>query len=355
MLHEFLLANRDELIERSRAKVKARRAPRPTDEELENGVPRFLDQLVATLKQLQGADEQAISSTASAHGAALLKMGFTIGQVVHDYGDICQAVTELADETDAPITTHEFRTLNRCLDDAIAGAVTEFARGRDEQRLDEDFERLGALTHELRNSLNAALLAFSMLKDGSVGVGGSTGAVVERSLRNLGALISRSLADVRIRSGNSSADDVDVRRLLEELEAAASLDAHAHGQSLSFVNADAGICVRADRAILAAALTNLLQNAFKFTPAGRHVTLRASADADTVRFDVEDECGGLPPGKADELFQPFLQRSANREGLGLGLSICRRGVEADGGTVGVRDVPGHGCVFTVELPRARPT
>ena len=54
--------------------------------------------------------------------------GFNISQVVHDYGDICQAITEVAVEQNVPITTEEFHTLNRCLDTAIAEAVTEHAR-----------------------------------------------------------------------------------------------------------------------------------------------------------------------------------------------------------------------------------
>jgi signal transduction histidine kinase len=70
-----------------------------------------------------------------------------------------------------------------------------------------------------------------------------------------------------------------------------------------------------------------------------------------VLIDVEDECGGLPPGKAEDLFRPFEQRGADRSGLGLGLAICLRRVEANGGRLRVRDVPGRGCVVTVELPK----
>ena len=51
-----------------------------------------------------------------------------MSQVVHDYGDVCQSVTDLAVEVNAPISTDDFRTLNRCLDEAIAGAVTEYGR-----------------------------------------------------------------------------------------------------------------------------------------------------------------------------------------------------------------------------------
>ena len=66
---------------------------------------------------------------------------------------------------------------------------------------------------------------------------------------------------------------------------------------------------------------------------------------------MEDHCGGLPPGAAETLIQPFSQNGEDRSGLGLGLDICRRGVEANNGVLRVRDVPGSGCIFTIDLPR----
>jgi hypothetical protein len=64
-----------------------------------------------------------IGTSAVAHGASLLGLGYTVDQVVHDYGDLCQSITDLAFERDAPFSVEEFRTLNRCLDNAIADAV----------------------------------------------------------------------------------------------------------------------------------------------------------------------------------------------------------------------------------------
>ena len=69
--------------------------------------------------------------TATAHGKDLLTLGYSVDQVVHDYGDLCQAITDLAFERDAPFAIDEFRTLNRCLDNAIADAVTEFSFQRE--------------------------------------------------------------------------------------------------------------------------------------------------------------------------------------------------------------------------------
>ena len=98
-------------------------------------------------------------------------------------------------------------------------------------------------------------------------------------------------------------------------------------------------------------MANLLQNAFKFTRTGGHVSLKSFSSADRVLIEVEDECGGLPPGDAEDLFQLFEQRGGDRSGLGLGLGISRRGVEANGGKLYVRNLPGKGCVFTIDLPK----
>ena len=140
-------------------------------------MPLFLDQLADALRLGQGSSPE-IGRSAILHGHDLLLQGFTVAQVVRDYGDVCQSMTELALEMDAPISTDDFRTLNRCLDDAIAGAVTEYARERDIARDDEsaqESEHLGFLAHELRNLTHTALLAFEVLKIGQCGSRGQHG------------------------------------------------------------------------------------------------------------------------------------------------------------------------------------
>jgi signal transduction histidine kinase len=112
-----------------------------------------------------------------------------------------------------------------------------------------------------------------------------------------------------------------------------------------------GLAVEADRQILASVLANLLQNAFKFSKPGGTVTVKTRVIADRVLIQIEDECGGLPPGEAENMFRPFVQRGTDRTGLGLGLGICLRGIDANGGRLQVHDVPGRGCVFTIDMPR----
>jgi signal transduction histidine kinase len=317
VLHEFLSTHRAEIIARTRAKVAERAAPRATEEELESGIPLFLDQIIDNLR-LSRTSSDAVEESAAVHGLDLLKKGFTVAQVVHDYGGVCQAVTELATETKASITADEFHTFNRCLDDAIATAVTEFTRTRERLITDEGTERLGNLAHELRNSLGVAALAFQTLQMGTVGLSGSTAALLGRSLRRLSGLVDSSMAEVRLEAGIRASERVSVREFVEEVEVGAAMEATARGLTLAVTPVERGIEIVADRQLLAAAVANLLQNAFKFTRAKGNVSLTTSSTEGRVLIEVEDQCGGLPPGSASEVFRPFAQRSSNRNGLGSG-------------------------------------
>jgi signal transduction histidine kinase len=355
MLHEFIEVNRDEIITRCRAKVATRSVPPPTEAEINHGVPLFLDQLVGVLRCGNEGLNPEISRSAVLHGHDLLLQGFTVSQVVHDYGDICQSITDLALELNAPISTDDFRTLNRCLDDAIAGAVTEYGRGRNQSTLDgetaRESERLGFLAHELRNLINTAVVAFEVLKTGSVGVVGSTGAVLHRSLMGMNALIGRSLAEVRLSQGVQNREQFQASEFIEELAPAATLEANARGIRLTVMPVEDGVAIEADRQVLAAVVGNLLQNAFKFTRPRTTVTLRVAASAERVLIEIQDECGGLPAVNVNELFRPFQQRSADRTGLGVGLAFSRWGVEANNGRISAHNLPERGCVFIVDLPR----
>jgi signal transduction histidine kinase len=353
MLDAFVAENREEIIRRCRAKVETRSFPKPTPAELEYGIPQFLDQLVDAL-QHDRSSASDIGASAARHGRDLHLQGLTVSQVVHDYGDVCQSITDLALQLSAPISVDDFRTLNRCLDDAIASAVTEHARSHQsvvDADAARDDERLGMLAHEIRNLVGTASLAFEVLRTGNVGAGGSTGSVLKRSLSALRDLINRSVADVRLRHDIRKRSQFGLAEFIEELAHAATLEAGARGLSFHLQGTDGSARLDADRPVLAAVVTNLLQNAFKFTRPGSSVVLRGSATADRVLIEVEDECGGLPEGKIDDLFRPFEQRNADRTGLGLGLAMCRWGTEVNDGRISARSLPGHGCVFTVDLPR----
>lgn len=136
-----------------------------------------------------------------------------------------------------------------------------------------------------------------------------------------------------------------------EIKVAAVLDAQFRDCALTVSAVDPQLAIGGDRDLLFSALSNLLQNAFKFTHAHSEVTLTVGAVGERILIEVEDHCGGLPKGFEEIMFRSFTQGNADKSGLGLGLSIARRSVEASGGVLRVRDIPGSGCVFTIDLPR----
>ena len=373
MLHEFLTHNRQALIVRCREKVAKRASPEATPDELDHGVPFFLDQLIKTLKMEQSADPMQsrkvsgaagggrpalseLGEMAALHGRELMRRGFTVEQVVHDYGDLCQSITDLAFELKESVEVDEFRTLNRCLDNAIAMAVTEYNYQRDFVVADKQVkalnEQIGFFAHELRNALNTATLALFAIKDGNLSLNGATGTVLDRALVGMRALVDRSLTDVRMTAGLPLRNELfALADFIAEIKLSATLEANVRECALIVSVVDPRLAVDADRDLLLSAVGNLLQNAFKFTLPGTEVLLHAYAQGDRILIDVEDHGEGLPHGEAEKMFQPFTQGGKDKSGMGLGLSISRRSVEANDGILRVRNKPRLGCVFTIDMPR----
>jgi signal transduction histidine kinase len=357
MLRDFIATRREEVLARARARVSVRNAPVAAEAELTRALPSFLDQLGEALRKASSHEEidhAEIASIATVHGGQRFQQGLTVGQVVHDYGDLCQVITGLAVEQSARVSIDEFQTLNLCLDDAIAAAVTAFSDQHERAIASEETERLGVLAHEMRNVLGNAILSFGSIKKGIVAPGGSTSAIHERSLLRMHTLIDRSLADVRLEAGMQNLESVPVWEVLEEVETGGAMVAQTRKITLVVTTIDRAVEVKADRQILAAAVANLLQNAFKFSPSATAVSLGARCVAGRVLIEIEDACGGLPPGQTETLLRPFVQRGADRTGLGLGLSICLKAVHAISGDLRIQDRPGKGCVFTIDLPRLPP-
>jgi hypothetical protein len=219
MLHEFLTSNRQLLIGRCRDNVARRFGPVKTLATIDHGVPLFLQQLVETLREEQttlvrGADSQpapaptAIGRAAALHGAELLRRGFSVDQVVHDYGDVCQCVTALAVDQDAPITNDEFRTLNRCLDNAIADAVAAFGSARQtsiDRQAETLHQRLVVFATEHRRLIDIAIHSLTAIKTGNIGIGGATGALLAHTLDELRSLTDRTLPEILLASPSAKA------------------------------------------------------------------------------------------------------------------------------------------------------
>lgn len=366
MLHDFLFDHRAEIIARARCRVQQRLGIDSLPAELDHGVPLFLTQLADALgaghaaSALGRADNgrsggsvlrKPINDSAAMHGHELLRNGFTIQQVVHGYGDVCQIVTELASEQDASISVDEFHFFNQCLDGAIAGAVEAYGEQRDREMVLEGTERIGVLAHELRNLLNTAVLSFDAIRRGGVGANGTTGRIHLRSLAGLRNLAERALAEVRLNANEPRLTRLNLAEFLADLQLGAMLDAELYGMQLTILPCSPDVEVDADNQLLTSALSNLLQNAFKYSKRGGQVELSVRATGTRVMIDVHDDCAGLPPAKVASLFAPFVRGDVKRAGLGLGLSIAQSALRLHGGSLSAENHPQYGCVFTADLPR----
>jgi signal transduction histidine kinase len=357
MLRDFIASHREQILAQARLRFEGRLGPLTDQSELTHGLPVFLDQLREALRRVSSCepvDHDAIQMSAGEHGNELFHRGASVAQLVHDYGDLGQVIRSLADAERTTIAVDEAQTLGFCIDDAIAGAVAVYAGHRERTISDEGSRRLGAVAHEMRGELNDAIMAFASIRKGVSAPSGSTSAILDRSLMRLHALIDRSLADVRLDLGTQNAERVLVWEVIEELEIGASMIARARGVLFVVTSVDETVVVQADRQILAAAVADLLQKAFKFTRPGKTVFLKASTTPRRVLIEVEDQCGGLSSEDAVNLMQTVFEGGRPRERLGHGLPMCVRAVNAVGGELRVDVVPGRGCIFTIDLPKQSP-
>jgi signal transduction histidine kinase len=360
MLYEFIENHREEIQSIAYRKSLERGGVEASPEELGNTTTLFIAQVLDQLRQDAGVENTAspsgVSDSAENRGAALHDRRRSPSEIVFDYGAVCDAITTVAIRYEAGVTAQEYRTLNLLIDGAVASALEGYSRQRsrsDAERRHERTQELGEFSHELRNVLNTALFAYGAIERGPLAVGSRTGQALGRALSRMRDLIDRSLVEVRLDAGlQPSLERIDLRDLFDELCAMVEPDAVRRALPIE-VEVERGSAVEGDRHLLVSAMSNLLQNAIKYTQPDTRVWLRARTRGAVVVIEVEDRCGGLPEGRAEELFTPFTQKHVDRSGLGLGLSIVHRVAESHGGRATVRNLPGVGCVFALELPRAR--
>lgn len=328
--------------------------------ELDNGVTVLYDQLTDVIKDSLEKDssetrhkyvnDAVTQLTSRKYAQESYRQGYTISQLVRGYGSLCQGITEYALENGIRITSAEFAQLNLGLDIAIAQAVTEFqkiALGSVEK---SEKQKLGFLVHELRNSLSSAVLAYELVRMGRVGSSGATSHIIVNALNQMRELIDHSVAGVRMSTNHEL--ELSVFKLIDLLsEVESSLASESNAKYLIvYMEADPDVEVEADRHLMVSAVTNLMQNAIKYTKVGSSVRMRAMVDGRDVVIEVEDQCGGLPEGKAEELLRPSSQINFEPGSSGIGLSIVRRACELNGCDLTIRNMPGAGCIFSIRMP-----
>ena len=366
-LHRFMEQNREAILERSASTIRNRAAPDLTEARATGGLPVFYDQVIETLRRaetepvsvallaLVPSPPTAIGVTAALHGTELHRLGFDVSQVVHIYGTICDSVTQVADQLRQPIGVSEFNTFNRCLDDAVAQAVEQFGQEREETAASHEVQHLGFLAHELRNALTIAMMALEAIKEGEIGFKGQTGQALDRNLVRMRDLIDRSLTEVRLHSdAQPQRELLQLADIITEIEVTALGDAQSYGVELESA-VEPGLELEVDHHLLVSALANLVQNGLKFTRRGGTLSVRARQMGNRTVIDIEDECGGLPAGKAEELSRPSTRGTTDPAGAGLGVAIAHQAIRLHGGAVRVHNLPGKGCGFTIDLPTHAPT
>lgn len=348
MLEGFLAENFDELVSRAKEKAAARQS-RSTTAGPGCGSSLLLTQLGAALRSgprtASGAAD-AIGSAAARHADALLEKGWAVSQIVRDYGDLREAIAELASARGRSFVSEDLRAVERGLDQAITEAVAAYARLKDEATSHREVERLGQVGHDLRNQLQTALLSFRALRTGKADIGGRAGDALGRSLACLGDLIETRLPAV----GLAATSRVSLAAFVHEVALPARQEAERREIRLAIEPGDPALAVDVDPRLLASALMSLLQNAFENTRVHGCVTLRTRRANGRAFVEVEDECGGMET-RGGDLHRPAGERrGADRVAPAHGLASSRRAVQANGGEVHAHNLPGKGCVFGIELP-----
>jgi hypothetical protein len=320
--------------------------------ELVDHLPSFLDEILASVRR-QTSEQPLLdeSTTAAEHGKQRLRLGFSLDSVVREYGALRNAVIETARDTGEQLSFHELQVLFDWIVAGIADAVSEYSRQHDSEMLRRANEHFAFVAHELATPLATATLAFGALKaKGALPADQREVTVLERSLLRSNELLEQTLRGTRASSGVELQKEwTTLAEVFEDVELGANLAAEGKG-----VTVDVAIArddrMHVDVRLLRSAVSNLVRNAIKYTQSHSHVTLRGDIAKGHAQIEIEDRCGGLAPGKVEEVFAPFVRLDTAERGFGLGLAIARQAVDAHGGTLRVQNLPGKGCIFVLEVP-----
>lgn len=356
MLHEILATKRDEVMRCWKASVQGTITPEAMHPmELIDHLPTFVGEIVSALRDDAGLPAPGplpeASATAAEHGEQRLRLGFSLDQVVREYGALRNAIVATARDSGAQISFRELEVVADATITGIARAVTEYTQQRDAELLRHANEHFAFIAHEIRNPLSTAMTALAVMKQkGEIPSEGRAVRALERALRSTSELIDQTLKIARVSAGiELRRQPTTLKALFDEVEGAAVSDAEAKNIELrQVIESDATIEI--DVRLMQSALGNLVRNAVKYSAPGGHVVVRGSIANGRTTIEVEDACGGLPPGKVEEAFAPFVRLDDKQSGFGLGLAIAKQAVDAHGGSIRVQNLPGKGCIFVLELP-----
>jgi signal transduction histidine kinase len=235
--------------------------------------------------------------------------------------------------------------------------LSEISTLRSELKRKDQF--IATLGHELRNPLSVLTTASMIFKmEGATTADMKRAAgIIGRQVQQVTRLINDLLDMERIDNGKLQLDvqPVDLREIVTNTLESRRADAERRQQSLTVQLTPDPVVVDADAVRLVQVVSNLVDNAVKYTPDAGHINVAVTADGHEAVIVVQDDGAGIPSERVDSIFEPFVQlsesRHAARGGMGLGLSLVRRLTVLHGGTVDVTSSgPGQGSRFAVHLP-----
>jgi signal transduction histidine kinase len=350
-LAELLAAKRSAILAEWQDQVTGSLHPEAMPHpQLLDHLPAFLDEIAEALREREGPDSSRIAAD---HGGQRLGLGFSLDGVVREYGVLRGAILAVARAESVSVSEQELAVLFDCTITGIAEAVSEYQRQRDAELQRHMNEHFAFIAHELRNPLGSSLSALGMLeRSGRLDASERFAQVLTRGLTRMHELIDSTLRSAQLANGiQLQLEPIKLSTLLEDVDLASAASAEEREVVLTF-DVDQDISITVDKRLVLSALTNLVRNAVKFSHEHGNVAVRARGGNERVSFEVEDSCGGLPPGAVQRVFAPFAQLGADRSGFGLGLAIAKQAADVHQGVIRVQDLPGKGCIFVLELPIA---
>lgn len=356
-LRSLLDERRVEILDRWTQRIRWQH----TDKELSRGelwdhLPLLFDEVLGALSAEEDSGRNNAASnrgTASAaHGTQRLRVGFDLAEVIREYEILTECILEEVQAVGGTLSIGQLLRVLRLVNAGRADAVVAYGEQRERDITRAHSQHVAFVAHELRGPLMTALLALTQLRQHVRTEDEWAVGMLTRNLTSLRDLIDKVLTAERLAVGAPmTREPLDLHALLDQAVTENRLTAEQRHVELT-LSAPSTLPFSGDPRLLRSSIDNVIGNAIKFTHEGSVVTIRAARHDKLIRIEIEDACGGLPEGKAPELFEPFVQDDKDGKGFGLGLAIVKQAIEAHGGRVSVRNLPNKGCVFVFELPIA---
>jgi two-component system, sensor histidine kinase len=308
--------------------------------------------------RLQAAITRPLAAVTNVARQVMQRRDFTLRVPGNDSGEIGVLVAAFNDMlAEIGRRSHALQEANATLEHEMqVRQRAEEALRLGDRRKDEF---LATLAHELRNPLAPIRTGLDILRlrSGDAQATQRATDIMERQLRQMVRLVDDLLDVSRINTGKFTIKSgrVELKAVVNDALEVVRPYIELHGHELTIDLPDRPVFLNGDATRLAQILSNLLNNAAKYTNRGGRVGLRATVDDRTLTLVVSDTGIGIAPDMLDTVFEMFVQVDSTLErsnaGLGVGLSLARKLVELHGGTIEAHSAGvGHGSQFVVRLP-----